>query len=448
MATFYSSDMYQGYSAAVIISTIIFSSFSSILFVFMGKILAPYKSPPFTLPFNVSVLMYLLATANMSRVNTGSVRAPMLPVYDGVADTSLSALDFFAGCVRGVGQIFLADNVISGFLVLAGFSACSRISALAALAGSTLGSVVGLASGVSGAAVTSGMFGFNSSLTFTAIFMFYTPSYGAFILATLSGIMTVLAQQALATFLEPYGLPFMTLPFCLVSLPFVILQGTTSLVIAVPLSTMTIPEDHLRKVRYLKDGFLFLKEALHPEIAKDFKRRSVNIKALKVSLRRISVILDEEVDGHDNKESCWSIVQRLVGKVQEKSSIKESWVLKAAPKMFKELDSKKQGSIFAEDLTGALMTVGLNDKTGIRFASLVFDLMDLDKSNSIELKEWVVFCLVSVELMAVRKNISKFFDFVDIDGKFFASPDRFLPLHLLYCVPTRAFITLNLIYTL
>ena len=37
-------------------------------------------------------------------------------------------------------------------------------------------------------------------------------------------------------------------------------------------------------------------------------------------------------------------------------------------------------------------------------------------SNSIERKEWVIFCLVSMELSAVRKKISKFFDFVDADG--------------------------------
>ena len=42
--------------------------------------------------------------------------------------------------------------------------------------------------------------------------------------------------------------------------------------------------------------------------------------------------------------------------------------------------------------------------------------MDTDMSNSIERKEWVIFCLVSVELSSVRKKISKFFDFVDADG--------------------------------
>jgi urea transporter len=436
MATFYSSEQYQGYSTAVAISTIIFSCFSSVLFIFMGKLLAPYKSPPFTLPFNASVIMYLLATANMTRVNTGSVRVPMLPEYDVEFDTALTASDFFAGCVRGVGQIFLADNIVSGVLVLVGIAICSRISAFAALAGSALGAAAAVASGVPGADVTAGMYGFNSSLTFIAMYMFYTPSRGAFVLATFAGIMTVLAQLALAPWLQPYGLPFLTLPFCVVSLPFVVLQGTTSLVIAVPLSSMTVPEDHLKKVRYLSDGFAFLTEAINPNNTREFRRRESSIvhsKHFRSSMKEISRILEKEEElvdeelslafsNHSDRSkastsyvSTTSFIQKFITKCRKKS-IKGGWVLKEAPKIFKELDAKNQGSIFLEDFTSALRTVGLNDKTGLRFASLVFDIIDSDKSKSIERKEFVVFCVVSAKLLEVRKKISKFFDFVDVDG--------------------------------
>jgi len=443
MATFFSVEKHQGYDAAVAIAVIIFSCFSSVLFIFMGKLFVPYKSPPFTLPFNMSVLMYLLATANMSRVNTGSVRVPMLPEYDAEFETTITASAFFAGCIRGVGQIFLADSIASGALVLAGIAVCSRIGATAALGGSALGSAVALASGVPGTAIEGGMYGFNASLTVTAMYMFYTPSRGAFVLATLAGIMTVLGQQSLDTLLEPYGLPFMTLPFCVITLPFVVLQGTTSLLIAVPLSSMTVPEDHLKKVQYLTEGFEFLKEALYPENAKDFRKKFSRSNKLNKSLKRISKILDAEDDKvdeivedeaslsssrHSNRSKAHSIsvntpngttfFQQLKNKWRKKT-IKGSWVLKAAPRIFKALDTKRSGSIVLEDFTAALRTVGLNDKSGLRFASLVFDIMDYDKSNSIEKKEWVVFCLVSLELMAVRKKISKFFDFVDLDGNEF-----------------------------
>jgi len=96
-----------------------------------------------------------------------------------------------------------------------------------------LGPVVAMTTGASAGAVEQGLYGFNCSLTLTGMFMFYAPSYGTVVFAALAGIMTVIGQQALATLLLPYGLPFLTLPFCMVALPFIILQGTTTLVVAV-----------------------------------------------------------------------------------------------------------------------------------------------------------------------------------------------------------------------
>ena len=51
----------------------------------------------------------------------------------------------------------------------------------------------------------------------------------------------------MATFLGAYGLPVMTLPFCFATLPFILIQGTTKRILAVPLSSITTPEDHWRR---------------------------------------------------------------------------------------------------------------------------------------------------------------------------------------------------------
>jgi len=449
MATFFSPLQHHGYDAAVAIKTIIFSCFSSIVFVFLGKLLVPYKSPPFTLPFNVAVIIYLLSTAYSARVNTGSVREPSLPnYYDNTnVDTTVSAAGFFAGSIRGIGQIFFADNVGAGLFVLAGMAVCSRISALAAWAGSALGAATALASGVHGPAIEAGMYGFNPSLTFIAVYgMFYSPTLSSFVLAVLAAIMTVLSQQAFATMLEPWGLPFMTLPFCVCCLIFVLIQGSTSFVVAVPLASITVPEDHLKKHQYLREGFTFLKEALYPENSKDLRKSRAGgpsrsrKKSGKInkSMRVISSLIDDEEDNFQeevssvasSRQSEKSVARSLRSNVSISSlrrkhlnrfkkqtmDTRAKWVLRAAPRIFKALDMKKEGSIYIEDFTAALRAVGLNDKNGLRFASLVFDIMDTDMSNSIERKEWVIFCLFSVELSSVRKKISKFFDFVDADG--------------------------------
>lgn len=452
MATFFSPSKHQGYDAAVAINTIIFSCFSSIVFVFLGKLLVPFKSPPFTLPFNIAAIIYLMSTAYSARVNTGSVREPSLPDYYDNANidtTIITASGFFAGSVRGVGQIFLADNIGAGFFVIAGMAVCSRISALAAWAGSALGAAVALASGVPGSAVEQGMYGFNPSLTFIAMYgMFYSPTISSFSFAVLAAIMTVLTQQAFATILEPWGLPFMTLPFCVCSLIFVLIQGSTSRVVAVPLANITVPEDHLKKHQYLTEGFQFLKEALYPENSEDFRKsraagRPTNRSGkrggkINRSMRVISSLIDDEEDNFEEEVSSVASSRRSERSIarsfgasasiashrrkqlnrlkKQTMDTRAKWVLKAAPRIFKALDSKKEGSIYIEDFSSALRTVGLNDKNGLRFASLVFDIMDTDMSNSIERKEWVIFCLVSMELSAVRKKISKFFDFVDADG--------------------------------
>lgn len=213
LATFDSPEKHSDYSLSVFIWSIIMSCFSSVLFVAMGKLLVPYKSPPLTFPFNIATIMLLIATAEMARVRVGPVREPALPDYSSSGQDSgpLTARMFFAGVVRGVGQVFLADNVASGVLVLAGVAVCSRIAAVAALVGSALGAAFAVAIGVDPGAIESGFYGFNSSLSVTAMFMFYVPSIGASILAITASLLTVVAQQALAGILAPYGLPFMSL---------------------------------------------------------------------------------------------------------------------------------------------------------------------------------------------------------------------------------------------
>eukprot|EP00566_Odontella_aurita_P008858 CAMPEP_0113534580 /NCGR_PEP_ID=MMETSP0015_2-20120614/5234_1 /TAXON_ID=2838 /ORGANISM="Odontella" /LENGTH=809 /DNA_ID=CAMNT_0000433749 /DNA_START=74 /DNA_END=2504 /DNA_ORIENTATION=+ /assembly_acc=CAM_ASM_000160 len=432
LASFYSREKNIGYSIAVAVCTVIFSCFSSILFVMLGKLLVPYKSPPLTLPFNMATIMYLLSTANMAKVNSSSVRESMLPVYNSTeVDTTISTAQFFIGAIRGPGQVFLANNVVSGLLILVGIAICSRISALAALVGSALGAAVAVAAGVPGTAVEFGMYGFNCSLTTTALFMLYIPSWGALTLGVLAGIMTVLAQQALTAFLQPFGLPFMTLPFCMASLPFVIIQGTTSLVIAVPLSTVTAPEDHLRKVKYLKDGFLFLKEALLEPGNVNAPNRPTYGKKLTKSLKLVSSVLEEDVMVEDceldmSRKSTMSrvpsagrsaTVKAKRWSLKKRYAHKDSWVLEAAPAIFAALLSAGSEVICLQDFVGALQAAGLTEKRGLGFATLVFNLVDINNRSYLDMNEFVILALLSRALVEVQKRLAKFFDFVSLCGE-------------------------------
>jgi urea transporter len=91
----------------------------------------------------------------------------------------MSASEFFAETIRGIGQVYLADDLISGCFVLAGIAIYSRIAAAAAFLGSALGATIALATGVPGSMIELGMYGFNASLSVTGMFFFYVPSSGA-----------------------------------------------------------------------------------------------------------------------------------------------------------------------------------------------------------------------------------------------------------------------------
>lgn len=73
----------------------------------LGKVLAPYKTPPFTLPFNISTIAFMLAAASMRNVEISPVREPALPNYNNLTQEPgiLTASAFFGGTVRGLGQV-------------------------------------------------------------------------------------------------------------------------------------------------------------------------------------------------------------------------------------------------------------------------------------------------------------------------------------------------------
>ena len=83
------------------------------------------------------------------------------------------------------------NNFISGLLVLVAIGICSRITACAALWGSTVGFLMGMWTGVDPDVLIVGLRGYNASLTVQAVFgMFYPASWSSFCLATLAGIFT------------------------------------------------------------------------------------------------------------------------------------------------------------------------------------------------------------------------------------------------------------------
>jgi urea transporter/Ca2+-binding EF-hand superfamily protein len=467
IATFDSAEIHMGYNWSALIGVVITSYFSSVLFVMLGKILAPYKvslcpvqpmhvstfalshscltnnwqstisnqTPPFTLPFNISTLVFLMAMKQITRNEVD--QEPLVSV----ATTPLTATAFFAGSIRGVGQVFLANNIISGVLVLFGIMLCSRISAVAAFVGSVVGA--GVASLVSDdvAAIENGLYGFNPSLTLTAMVMFYVPSLGSVSFGILASVVTVFVQLALEKTLRVWSLPFMTLPFCFAALAFVVIQGTTSNVISVPLSSMTTPEDHLTRVKKLSTGFDLLFGAIRSSSYQGELRKSWKsvVGYKKGGTTRMSSILqeyDEDIHGGEARGGIFARCKQLLKRddhtstrESRKQSFAQSFRLSSALKsgalrdektaycrMFSYIDKNDEHEISKSQFEAFLRSVGLDDEVGLDFALEAFQLMDLDGSGDIDLEEFIAFAKISRLMPAIRRLIVKFFDFVDVNG--------------------------------
>ena len=423
VATFDADTNVNGtYSGWLILLAIIFACFTTIVFVMLGKLLVPYKSPPLTLPFVVSTIMFLLSTGvQMGRIEYDAVRPPGLPDYGAsISDLAINGHQFMEGTLRGIGQVYFADNMASGALILAGIFVCSRISALAAFGGSALGAGVAVATGVPASQIQAGMYGFNASLSVTAMFMFYNPSIGTGFLSVFAGIMSVLAQQALASMLEPLGLPFMTLPFCITSLSFIIIQGTTSLVLAVPLADITVPEDHLKRINMLEDGMNFLKECVKQEETnqeQEERLQRLHNRKLQSSLTTISDANYDKEKAVDEDDGNASHRKSILSTLLCRSTPREQVIKSKAQKLFRLLTQKtKRPYLTIHEVLQTFRDAGLQDGEPTHVASVILHLTDHDGDKKIDDIEFVCFAMVAFATKAIRQNLFKFFDFVDVDG--------------------------------
>jgi urea transporter len=222
--------------------------------------------PPFTFAFNLSVLLFLITALHVARGRVGELVAPAAPTTDGTAvSTALresataavaSGIDGWLNAIfRGIGQLFFVNSILGGVLVLVGIAICSRIAAGFALVGVVIGTAVGLLLGADGVAIYNGLWGFNSYDACLAVAgVFYVLTWRSALLGMACAAYTALLFGAIGSFLGPWGLPAMTLPFCFGVLTFVMLRRTTPHFTPVEPADITTPEDHVARVRAAMAG--------------------------------------------------------------------------------------------------------------------------------------------------------------------------------------------------
>ena len=134
----------------VMVWIVVGAFFSTILHAALANVfIGAWKVPPFTLAFNFITLIFLIGALNYANGRAGGLIAPADAQVTGgsVSNALRSAADaatannvegVLNAILRGISQLFFANSVVSGIIIVVGIAVCSRIAAIFALVGSTV----------------------------------------------------------------------------------------------------------------------------------------------------------------------------------------------------------------------------------------------------------------------------------------------------------------------
>jgi len=137
-----------GFSIVTTIALIAGAVFSSILMYGMKKLV-----PPFTAPF--VFITWLLILFLLFVLKLPLVAPSLLEDY---------SLDLFTALAKGFSQVWFQDNAVTGIFFLVALAVNSRTSALYALYGSALGSLIAILLAEPVSMINTGLFGYNAIL--------------------------------------------------------------------------------------------------------------------------------------------------------------------------------------------------------------------------------------------------------------------------------------------
>ncbi len=196
------------------------AALSAALALALARVLRGWALPGLTLPFIACTWLVLLAARQWPALALADAPAPLLPAAPGEALALVRAL------LASVAQIFFVNDALAGALIVLALALHSRPAALLTLAGAATGVACALALGAERAALAQGLWGYSAALTAPAVgCIFQPPGRRSLALALGATLLAVLLQGAIATLVQPWGLPPLTLAFVLATWVFLLLRG-------------------------------------------------------------------------------------------------------------------------------------------------------------------------------------------------------------------------------
>ncbi|NIK79210.1 urea transporter [Paenibacillus castaneae] len=173
--------------------------------------------PSLTLPYILHTWLWLLASFHLNFVKL----SPALKPQD---ITSLNpnfeegTIEWSDGLIDGIGQIYFVEYWASGILILIAICWASWRLGLCAIAGTAIGWLTAYGLGAEINMLNLGLYGFNAVLTILAVAVVFNTAKGMRIwMGIVAAMLTVPVAAGLGTWLNPYGLPALTMPFVLVT---------------------------------------------------------------------------------------------------------------------------------------------------------------------------------------------------------------------------------------
>ena len=125
-------------------------------------------------------------------------------------------LSFIPSALKGVSQVILLDNALSGLFILIGLAIASPTLGLMAFLASLVGTLVGDYGGADKNSVQTGLFGCNSVLTGIAIMIFMEGGI-RWIIAIAGAAVAALLTAAFMHAAKKFAYPVLTLPFIILT---------------------------------------------------------------------------------------------------------------------------------------------------------------------------------------------------------------------------------------
>ncbi len=178
-------------------------------------VMAPWKVNSLTFPFVFTTWLFLLSSRILTGLEPAGLPDPGF-VATAAAGTEDNLVSFGVQWLKGISQVFLVDNWITGILFLAGLLICTPMACLWAAFSSLIALLVGWWFGMPESYLSAGLYGYSSVLTGIAVgTVFYKSNLRVFFWTVVAVIATLFIQAASYTFLAPFGISPLTGPFCL-----------------------------------------------------------------------------------------------------------------------------------------------------------------------------------------------------------------------------------------